>query len=149
MRFFREPIRKTFYGVSGRYLTVYTLIDVRWKKRVTICLHQFHRGDEDPDCHDHPFHFFSFVLSGGYREFTPDGKALRRGIWSLAYRPATFRHRVELLKAKCWTFIIKIDAGREWGFWQGEKFIPWKEYLKAKGLEPIEEFVSGTDAPRR
>lgn len=128
---------KTFYGVNGRYLTVYTLADFTIRKRISICLHNFHRGDEDPDCHDHPFEFWSFVLWGGYREFAEDGTFIVRSPLSLAYRSSTHRHRVQLMARRCWTFIVKRDALREWGFWQNGQFVPWRDYIKSKGLTPI------------
>jgi len=126
---------KTFYGLEGPYLTVYTLIEIG---SLSICLHYFHRGDEDPDCHDHPFAFFSIVLSGGYREYLEDKTFILRRPFSVAYRTATHRHRVQLLlPTGCWTLCIKHDAGREWGFYKNGEFIPWRNYIEAKGLGPI------------
>lgn len=70
-------------------------------------LHIFHRGDLDPDCHDHPWDFWTFPLTS-YVEavlFTPNG-AGTNGIpmyaerlkvvhaWQLYFRPSTHRHRV-------------------------------------------------------
>lgn len=37
-------------------------------KRFNVYLHRFHRSDDDPDPHDHPWDFWSFILSKGYRE---------------------------------------------------------------------------------
>lgn len=130
---------KTFYGVNGRYLTVYTLLDFTIHKRISICVHSFHRGDEDPDCHDHPFEFWSLMLRGGYREYAEDGSFIVRRPLSLAYRSATHRHRVQLISRRCWTFIVKRDASREWGFWPNGQFVPWRNYIKAKGLAPIDD----------
>lgn len=126
--------RKTFHGNGGPYLTVYTL--VRWR-RLSLCLHLFHRGDEDPDCHDHPFDFWSLILLGGYREHMHDGHRVTRGPLSVCYRAAAHRHRVELLGKTCWTLILKRDVGREWGFWRDGVFVPWRQYIADKGLVPI------------
>lgn len=128
---------KTFYGVQGKYLTVTTFLN--WANRGirhSFGLHYFHRGDEDPDCHDHPFHFWSFVLWGGYREYDTMGHYLIRKPLSLVYRKATTRHRVQLLGRCCITLVWKIDARRDWGFWKNGIFIPWRQYIDAKGLEP-------------
>jgi hypothetical protein len=129
--------RKTFHGINGPYLTVYTLVDIiMFGRRCLLCLHNFHRGDEDPDCHDHPFSFFSWLIWGRYREHAEDGSYRDRRGGSVAYRPATHRHRVELLTGSVWTVIFKIDAHREWGFWRGDEFVPWREYIAAKGTTP-------------
>lgn len=79
---------KTFIGVSGPYLTVYTVLRIF---RVTVCVHHSHRGDEDRDCHDHPFSFLSLVLHGRYREHLHDGTHLDRGVLSLRYRSSLHR----------------------------------------------------------
>ena len=131
---------KTFYGLQGRYLTVYTLAKLqRGKSEVSVCVHNFHRGDEDPDPHDHPFCFWSCVLIGGYREFREDGRSIIRKPFSIAYRPATHRHRVEPLTNRCWTICIKTKVDRIWGFWRNGNFIPWKDYIREKGLEPMDD----------
>lgn len=127
---------KTFHGNGGPYLTVHTLLDFKLLKRISICLHEFHRSDEDPDCHDHPFSYGSFILHGQYREHSHDESFTDRHQFSFAYRPATHRHRVELLTTGLWTLCIKIDAKRNWGFWRQNQFIPWRDYIKAKGLLP-------------
>ena len=131
---------KTFYGLQGRYLTVYTLAKLQGgKSEVSVCIHNFHRGDEDPDPHDHPFSFWSCVLVGGYREFSEDGRSIMRKPLSITYRPATHRHRVEPLATRCWTICIKTKVDRIWGFWRNGNFIPWKDYIREKGLEPIDD----------
>lgn len=130
---------KTFHGLNGPYLTVHTLLNLSFlKRRVSVCLHNFHRGDEDPDCHDHPFSFFSLLLIGSYREYAEDNSYKLRRRFSIAYRPATHRHRVQPTTDRCWTLCIKRDAQRPWGFWSSGKFIHWQDYLRSKG---IEEFV--------
>ncbi len=132
--------KKTFYGLLGRYLTVYTLLKLKHgSSALSFCIHNFHRGDEDPALHDHPFSFYSLVLIGGYKEFNEDGDFIIRAPLSFAYRSATHRHRVELLTRHCWTICLKAKANREWGFWQHGNFTPWREYLRAKGLEPIDD----------
>jgi hypothetical protein len=131
--------KKTFYGLRGRYLTVSTILKIKLPaNEISICFHNFHRGDEDPDTHDHPFSFVSLVLAGGYREFGEDGRSIVRKPFSLAYRTATHRHRVEPLTNRCWTICLKRKVDRVWGFWQDGNFIPWKDYIRSKGLEPVD-----------
>ena len=125
---------KTFTGVDGPYLTIYTVLRIR---SLSLCVHHFHRSDEDPDCHCHPFNYFSFIVSGSYEEFLIDGGSIIRRQFSSAYRQATHKHRVQLLSATCWTICVKHDVDRQWGFWPDNQYIHWEEYLRSKGLEPL------------
>ncbi len=99
----------TIYGADGEHEAPY--MTRLWIGRLR--LHIFHRGDNDPDCHDHPWGFWTFPLTSYVEEVaTPDGRgltymeALFLGTdryklhlqvvpafrWS--YRPATHTHRV-------------------------------------------------------
>ena len=74
-------------------------------------LHIFHRGDADPDCHDHPWDFWTFPLTSYVeevaimrRETIMEGEEARPPRYDqhtqivpafrLTYRPATHCHRV-------------------------------------------------------
>lgn len=73
-------------------------------------LHIFYRGDQDPDCHDHPWDFWTFPLTSYVEEVAyanggiirGDGKTecswqkLRQVVpaWRLTFRPAEHKHRV-------------------------------------------------------
>lgn len=101
----------TIYGVDGEHETPYmTRI---WIGRLR--LHIFHRGDADPDPHDHPWDFWTFPLTSYVEEITIDehaaecdlnaipGYALHLGFaierrvvraFRLHFRPARHLHRV-------------------------------------------------------
>jgi hypothetical protein len=60
----------------------------------TLVLHQFHRGDQERDLHNHPVKFAaSLVLAGGYIEFrrTRDGTVQSRML--RRHKPACQRER--------------------------------------------------------
>lgn len=124
-----------------------------------VMLHKFMRGDEDPEYHDHPWPFLSVVLWRGYIEETPVysmgfvarenadhtqtiervGSIVALGVrdrkWPgmLLFWPAGWKHRVELPGGKpVWTLVIRLKKQRSWGFWQGPKFIPWRQFLAEK-----------------
>lgn len=100
------------YGADGEHETVY--MTRAWFGRLRF--HIFHRGDADPDCHDHPWGFWTFPLRSYVEEVLDerqervfrirDGRMVRddrtyyeRRIqvvraFRLHYRPATHRHRV-------------------------------------------------------
>ncbi|WP_283196566.1 hypothetical protein [Rhizobium sp. BT04] len=100
---------QTIYGVDGEHTTPY--LTRGWIGRLR--LHIFHRGDNDPDPHDHPWDFWTFPLTSYVEEIaTPDMKGvapleamllpperywLNRQVvraFRLTYRPATHCHRV-------------------------------------------------------
>lgn len=91
----------TIYGKDGEHATPY-------QTRITIGrlrLHIFHRGDADPDCHNHPWDFWTFPLTSYVEEVAyctsgslPDENyILRRQVvpaFMLHYRRAGHTHRV-------------------------------------------------------
>lgn len=97
----------TIYGKDGDHDQPY--MTRAWIGRLR--LHIFHRGDQDPDCHDHPWDFWTFpfvpyieeVLVKRRETFIPGGTppearydlvrvAVPAGRWT--YRAATHTHRV-------------------------------------------------------
>ena len=102
--------------------------------RFNIYLHKFLRDDEDRALHDHPWWFISIMVKGGYVETTPEGVKTRSAP-SIAYRPATARHRVALHKNEdgsakpCWTIVITGRKAREWGFWCPKGFVHWEKFV--------------------
>ena len=101
---------------------------------LNIYVHKFLRSDDDRALHDHPWWFVSMILRGRYAEISEQPLKVRRA-GSIAYRPAEYRHRVELLCAPsalkgrgplmpAWTLIVTGRRVRTWGFWC--KTAPWK-----------------------
>ena len=109
-------------------------------KPFAIFLHRFFRSDEDRALHDHPWPFITFILWRGYIEHTqtckenhcerPSHKSAKRK-WPMmvCYRPAEWRHRVELVKGKpAWTIVFRFRERRMWGFWERTGFLPWNKW---------------------
>lgn len=102
------------YGADDGKETVY--MTRAWFGRLRF--HVFFRGDQDPDCHDHPWGFWTFPLRSYVEEVLTEGFEKRwwtdpqtmearfseRPVFHrrtrvvkafrFHYRPATFRHRV-------------------------------------------------------
>ena len=136
-------MRKTiFKNTQGPFLTVYRLLKIG---KLSICIHKFDQPDENPDCHDHPFHFFTMVLKGWYLEEFYNGDRKFRRMFSCGLRDAGCLHKVSACSKPVWTLCIKWDANRRWGFMVREeegviikvKWVYWEDYIKAKGLTPI------------
>lgn len=100
---------QTIYGVNGEHSTPY--LTRGWVGRLR--LHIFHRGDNDPDPHDHPWNFWTFPLTPYVEEIVkpitkgvaplellllpPEKHAISHRVvraFRLHYRPATHTHRV-------------------------------------------------------
>jgi hypothetical protein len=109
----------------GPMLIRYFLVRTRWGN---LYLHHFLRSDSDRHFHDHPWTFVTFLL-GGYREHTPAGVFWRRR-FSLLYRPAEWKHWVEIVKP-VWTLILVRPKRREWGFWTERGWVQWQAYEEA------------------
>lgn len=142
---------------------------------LNIYVHKFLRSDDDRALHDHPWWFVSLVLRGGYVEVheADHGKTMalcRTSIldWGspfrsrmVAFRPATWRHRVvlphelrqvqyadgtwsretQMVEKPCWTLIVTGPKVREWGFWCKDT-VP--ATFRSLGM-PTERFVHWRD----
>tara|TARA_B100000035_G_scaffold310640_1_gene318804 strand:- start:1854 stop:2321 length:468 start_codon:yes stop_codon:yes gene_type:complete len=97
-----------------------------------IFLHKFLKSDPD-DLHDHPWAFRTLILSGGYWEFTDEGKFWRAPL-SYRYAPANTFHRVELDKniPYCWTLFIPSKSFKEWGFRTANGWLKHDEYFNMR-----------------
>lgn len=95
---------RDIYGRDGEHWTPY--MTQIWIGRLR--LHIFHRGDADPDCHDHPWEFWTFPLNSyveevaetrtiGKMDLTGEPYEINRKLveaFSVHYRPADYAHRV-------------------------------------------------------
>lgn len=128
----------------------------RW---FNVYLHHFLRDDDDRALHDHPWHWCSILLRGGYVEHTIDAGGIHRRTErqapSVKFSRASRAHRVELQRGRsaiggpreifdCWTLFITGPVFRTWGFHCPERgWVPWQEFLNidnpgviGKGCEP-------------
>ena len=110
----------------------YLFIKDRKNFPFNIFLHKFLKSDPD-DLHDHPWPYFTFILCGGYWEYTPEGK-FWRGPLSFRWNKAKSFHRLELdnTKPTCWTLFIPGPKQREWGFKTKEGWVHNEKYLKTR-----------------
>lgn len=144
-------------------------------KRMAIFIHKFVRSDEDRALHDHPWNFLVIPIWRGYVEHSDrvvicdceqgatycemcegDGayrEPVRRRVLPFIgtrYRDATYRHRVELLRAdefRCgnpgcsvckskelpsWSVFVRFTERRQWGFWPKEGWIAFNKWWQEK-----------------
>lgn len=99
--------KSVIYGKDGEHQTPYMTRYFFGRLR----FHVFHRPDQDPDCHNHPWGFWTFPLTSYVEEVAtpweltegtdgllrPTKYVLHQNIvraWRLHYRPADYTHRV-------------------------------------------------------
>lgn len=81
----------------------------------SLMVHWFEDGD-DECLHDHPWPFMSVILKGGYWEVTDEGRKWY-GAGSVLFRPATWKHRIELAPGlKAVSVVLTGRRIRSWGF---------------------------------
>ena len=141
----RLPSPTVYRGRAGRYLTRWPLVD-RGRNASRLCLHFFHRSDEDQELHTHPWAWaVAIQLAGGYWETRRDAgslwvRVLRRGPGSVVFLRPDTAHRVELLDRErgSWSVILTGPITQSWGFYERRawRFTPWRDFILAKGIEP-------------
>lgn len=103
--------------------------------------HVFHRGDVDPDPHDHMWRFQTFPLVSYIEEVWPIvGRELPRyhvvKAFRWHWRPAHWRHRVigraDGKLAPIISIVITGPKERVWGFWPDGVFVEWWRYFGMK-----------------
>jgi hypothetical protein len=159
-----ERTGRVFYitgGPNGK--TVYLVRYIPFKSKLAcLYIHRFMRSDADYP-HDHPWNFFTYVISGGYDEVFYNKKPeIQNGtfaaLWtktinrrlpgSIAYRKATDVHQVvvdrdyEMSEIEQAPFTVCLIGPRlrEWGFWplegKGTTWIDWRKYLSITPNDP-------------
>lgn len=111
----------------------------RWRlARLLGCAFYVHRFVDDDwclDCHTHPKRFVSFMVWGRYCETVrnPDGTFFDREYaapWLRSF-PAEHAHRTTVREGEeCWTIVFVYRAVKPWGFWHGDYWIHWKDYIR-------------------
>ncbi|WP_448205458.1 hypothetical protein [Azospirillum sp. sgz302134] len=136
---------KTFYGADGTpYLTRRELVRLGPYR---LYLHHFHRADQDPEYHDHPWAFVTLIVKGGYVEEVLTFAGVKRRTMRpgrIGFCPVGRAHRVaELLGGgETWTIIATGPKRWEWAFWRpvhdGLQRIPWRDFFAAREMDVVE-----------
>jgi len=152
------PLKVIMNCDGDPYLYRWYLISKPW---LGVYLHKFVRSDEDRAPHDHPWSFIVIPIWRGYVEHSErkckcltcvghptqgarmvPRRTRVRPIIGTRWRPATYRHRVALIRdgtdkeLPSWSIFIRFKKSHDWGFWPGERtFIGWREWWRDKGCD--------------
>ena len=100
-------------------------------------VHLYLGDDPAPWLHDHPWPSLSLCLRGILHEHGVDrrGRRTRTEITpgTLAWRPASFAHRLDLVSSRAITLFLAGPRVREWGWNLPEGWRPWHE---VSGVDP-------------
>ncbi len=154
MRFFKK--KKVIEREEGKPLLFrWTIFECRF---FSIKIHKLVGSDHSCQ-HDHPWSFITFLLKGGYVEYTPaDGQQKYLGMehlaydwstdkvklvpevsrvisrFSLLYRPAYYTHRLEIHQPVT-TLVITFKKVRIWGFFTQKGWVKWFDYDRKNSCE--------------
>ena len=113
------------------YLHRWTLLSLPGGRKVY--LHRYVGSDWTRNLHDHPKHFVSIGLRGGYVEQTPQGLTQWRAPWIRRFPPHHI-HRLRVCRGRgCLTLVYVGPWKREWGFWVSGRWWRWDRYVKKFG----------------
>lgn len=108
------PFKEIGWEEIGEKFTRWML--VKFKRLPSIYVHKLDAPIRHPQCHDHPWHFWAFVVNGGYFE-EMNGNTVWRAPGSLLYRPARSLHNTITKEGRpSWSIIIVSPVVRKWGF---------------------------------
>jgi hypothetical protein len=143
-------------GQKWAFLTEYTIYGAdgspyikRWRIVQTplfaVMIHKISRPDSDRDMHDHPWPFYSFVLSGGYSEIYADNLKAAQGLisWGQTKRTLSMGHGrlirrgqfhkiTTLFESPTWSIVFTGKRSGTWGFATPDGFVDYKTYLGEK-----------------
>ncbi|MES2651289.1 MAG: hypothetical protein V4663_06085 [Bacteroidota bacterium] len=83
--------------------------------------------------HDHPWAFITFLIKGGYVEYSDKGSKLYSR-FSLLFRKASYQHRLEIHQP-VWSIVITFKKVREWGFITPKGWVKWFNYTPSNNCE--------------
>lgn len=140
--------RSDIHFNGSLYMRRWRIIHTPW---FGIRIHNIVRSDDDRELHDHPFSFVSFILKGGYNEYTPRGGPDWYGPGSVIFRRAEDLHRLELRRKRgfnlggairvpdqtspevsAWTFVIRGPTRRQWGFMTDKGWVSAKDFVGSR-----------------
>ena len=128
MKFYKKKVIKRDFD-NKPYLIRHSLFSCRF---FAIKVHKILLSDHSCQ-HDHPWAFITFLLKGGYVEYTPNGSKLYSR-FSLLYRPANYIHRLEIHQP-VWSFVITFRKVRDWGFITSKGWLHWSKYIPKSTCE--------------
>jgi hypothetical protein len=146
-----KPYSHLYHADGSLYMERFLVVERRDEDQRHVRLHHIVTKDYDHHLHDHPFDFWSLVLTGGYIEvqpltrgpcfYQPPGSYVTddlreevrpryRYAGSLAFVRACDRHRIVSVLPNTWTLVFASPLRQWWGFYTPVGKIHWRDYHK-------------------
>lgn len=105
------PLKELGWFAYNEVFTRFSLFKSRW---LSIYLHKLDAPIRPSLCHDHPWHFWVFVLGAGYWE-EMNGQVTWRDPWSVFYRTARSTHNTVTRAGRPnWSIVVVSKRVRDW-----------------------------------
>lgn len=105
-----------------------------------LYVHWIYLPDNDRDCHDHPWNFWSFVARGAYAEYVrtdplewPKQSHNVHQRFSLHRMTVEKAHKITYVEPGTITVLLIGRRTRDWGFWTDKGWVHWREYNTEAG----------------
>lgn len=140
----KQPIVRTWLQWRGFRIYRHDLGDYmqRWILQTpwgALRVHHILRSDAGTDLHDHPFDFWSLLLTGGYEEIRALGPLVESQWYprlSLVRRRAEDLHRL-IVPSPVWTLVWAGPRRRGWGFQTPDGWVSWREYVPTENRDAL------------
>lgn len=143
-----KPYSNIHHADGSLYMERRFILERKDEQHGHVRLHHICTEDRDQHFHDHPFSFWSFVLTGGYCELRPrtrgpcfysphpfgkyeqveEATSQWRYSGDFAYRHACDRHRIVYVLPDTWTLVFAGPLRQWWGFYTKVGKIHWRDY---------------------
>lgn len=142
--------KRPYFDLEGYMNRWWFIKPKRWLP-FAIRVHEILRSDSDRHLHDHPWHYVTVILKGGYYEttFNKYGQKVERwhGPGSILVRTADTYHSLRLPEGKtCWTMFSTGRWRQDWGFKTETGKVWWRVYLNQWDDDPV---GAGNDALKK
>lgn len=104
----------------------------------SLRLHWWIGSDDNQAFHDHPYWFYTLVLWGGYDDIDSEYRIDHLRIGSFRFRPAEWRHTVQLNTKPTITLLLVGPPNRRWSFYIGNKAVKRDKFFVEHGHHPCD-----------
>lgn len=143
-----KPYSHLYHADGSAYMERWLIVRRNSEDSHHLRLHHICTEDRDHHLHDHPFDFWSLVLTGGYVEARPQQRSpsfhgdlgderdpgvewctyTNRHAGSFTFRRACDRHRIVTVLPDTWTLVLASPLRQWWGFYTPVGKIHWRDY---------------------
>lgn len=136
-----KPYSHLYHADQSLYMERFILLSRQGENAGHVRLHHICTADYNLHMHDHPFSFYTVLLTGWYLEARPaernpcfnsigteNNVLTLRKPGSIAYRHACDRHKIISVGPDTWTLVFAGPLRQWWGFYTRAGKVFWRDY---------------------